>query len=265
MTDIRSYIESGVLELYVLGELSADERLEVEELAEKHPEIRAELTAIETALEAFAHSQGRTPAPRMRDRVLSSIEIPEESGKIASIPQTPKFTSYKYAFAASVALLLISWAALFVVYNRLDASRQQIAVLETSNQKFTNQVNKLSGELKNSLEILNDPNYQLIKLQGTEISKSSRIAVAFNSRSNDVLLDLSGLNMPQNDDEHQYQLWAIVDGQPVDLGVFDVSDQASGLKQMKSVGKPQAFAVTLEKRGGSVKPTMAKLMVIGEV
>ncbi len=263
MKDIRSYIESGVLELYVLGGLTGDEKLEVEQLAEKHPEIRSELASIEKALESFALSQGKVPAPGMRERIMDKIDPAEEPKTVSIHGRGTHF--YKYAFAACLAMLFLSWAALFVIYNRLDASRQEIAVLDASNQKFSNQVNQLSSQLKYSLDVLNDPDYRLIKLPGTEISPASTIAVAFNPKSREVLLDLSSLTMPPNDGEHQYQLWAIVDGQPVDLGIFDVNSGKTGLKKMKSVGNPQAFAVTLEKRGGSVKPTMANLMVMGKV
>jgi anti-sigma-K factor RskA len=65
--------------------------------------------------------------------------------------------------------------------------------------------------------------------------------------------------------DHQYQLWALVDGKPVDLGVFDMRDGEVGLKNMKPIGVAQTFAVTLEPRGGSVSPTLEKLMVIGNI
>jgi anti-sigma-K factor RskA len=34
---------------------------------------------------------------------------------------------------------------------------------------------------------------------------------------------------------------------------------------MKSIGVAQTFAITLEPRGGSVSPTLEKLMVIGNI
>jgi anti-sigma-K factor RskA len=61
-------------------------------------------------------------------------------------------------------------------------------------------------------------------------------------------------------------LWAMVNGKPVDLGVFDAQNQPKKLLlAMKEVGDAQAFAVTLEKRGGSASPTMEKMVVLGAV
>jgi len=88
--------------------------------------------------------------------------------------------------------------------------------------------------------------------------------VAFSPAKKKVIIDLADLDMPKNDKDHQYQLWALVGGKPVDLGVFDkTSSDSVEMKEMKSLALAQAFAVTLEPRGGSVNPTMDQMMVIG--
>ena len=48
--DIKAYIASGILELYVAGALSEKENQEVYELMLKHPEIKQEVLAIESAV-----------------------------------------------------------------------------------------------------------------------------------------------------------------------------------------------------------------------
>ena len=62
MEEVRAYIESGILELYVLGQLSATECDEVEAMAAKHPEVKAEITAIELAMEAYAFENAIEPS-----------------------------------------------------------------------------------------------------------------------------------------------------------------------------------------------------------
>ena len=57
-------------------------------------------------------------------------------------------------------------------------------------------------------------------------------------------------NLPQPPSEKQYQLWALLDGQPIDLGVFDYDVREKRLLvRMKNVQNAQAFAITLERRG----------------
>ena len=73
MEDIKAYIESGILELYVLGDVSQAEKLEVEAMAAKHPAIKAELEEIEKSLELYAKDNAVEPAEGQRDKILNSL------------------------------------------------------------------------------------------------------------------------------------------------------------------------------------------------
>jgi anti-sigma-K factor RskA len=57
-------------------------------------------------------------------------------------------------------------------------------------------------------------------------------------------------NLPQPATDKQYQLWALMDGQPIDLGFIELDVQQKRLLvKMKNVQNAQAFAITLEQRG----------------
>lgn len=71
--DITQYIESGVLELYVLGRLSAREAQEVVENAAQHPEIAAEISRIETVLEDLAFRMAEDVSPEVLERTMRKI------------------------------------------------------------------------------------------------------------------------------------------------------------------------------------------------
>ena len=73
MEEVRAYIESGILELYVLGQLSAQECNEVEAMAAKHPEVKAEITAIELAMEAYAFENAINPSSNVEAKILAEI------------------------------------------------------------------------------------------------------------------------------------------------------------------------------------------------
>jgi hypothetical protein len=271
--DIKVYIESGVLELYVLGELSQEEALQVEAMASKNPSVKAELDEIERSMELFARENAVEPAAHLRDRILDSvftsfgddspfISKPDPEiikGKIIAMPQPAANSFYKYAFAACLALLVASSVVLVTLYNRLQQSNQQIAVLQSDKQHFANTVSLKEGEL----QVYRDPSFKLLKLNGTAKSPLSRITVAWSPVNKKVWIDLRSLKVPENDKDHQYQLWALVAGKPVDLGVFDDEPDSTDMKEMKPVASAGAFAVTLEPRGGSVNPTMDKMVVIG--
>jgi anti-sigma-K factor RskA len=69
--------------------------------------------------------------------------------------------------------------------------------------------------------------------------------------------------MPQLANNKQYQLWALIDGKPKDLGVFDAR-QDNVMIQMNDTKKAQAFAITIEKKGGVPTPTLDSLQSEGK-
>ena len=269
MKDLKSYLESGILEQYVLGDLSNEERLEVEQNALKYPEIKSELNEIESALLRYAISNAIEPSKMLQDKILSSLDKTEIN--IRPIQGgSPKFGQfYKYAFAASLALLFISVILLINLNNKLNDSYNQIAILQTGNERFSSQVNFIDEELRDTRNALhfyqNQAAYKLVTLKGSDKAPDASILIAFNPEEEEVMIDLSSIKMPSNDEDHQYQLWAMVDGKPVDLGVFDSEADSTGMKKMKPIKNAQAFAVTLEIRGGSTNPNMDQMMAIGSI
>jgi len=129
-----------------------------------------------------------------------------------------------------------------------------------NNQHFANTVSLKDGEL----EVLQDASFKFLKLNGTANTPQSQVTVAWSPAKKKVWIDMRSLKMPANDAGHQYQLWALIGKKPVDLGVFDKTADSTDMKEMKSTAYADAFAVTLEPRGGSASPTMDKMMVIGK-
>jgi anti-sigma-K factor RskA len=272
--DLKAYIESGILELYVLGDITPAEKRQVEEMASKHPAIKAELDEIERSMELYAEENAIEPSEHLRSRILGSLltnfgddnNFPtpthvEREKVVVMQPDKEKETNfYKYAFAACLALLLASAVALYNLYSRLNDTNTQLSAMQAQNQHFSNTVSAKDSELN----LLRDTSYKLIHLRGTAKSPESIMTVAFSPSKQKVVIDMEGLKLPANDQNHQYQLWALVGGKPVNLGVFDATADSSGFKNMKAIASADAFAVTLEPRGGSASPTLSEMVVLGK-
>lgn len=275
LEDIKAYIESGILELYVLGDVTQEERAQVEAMAQQHPAIKAELNEIGRSLELYAEENAVEPSESLRGRILNSMvtnladdrtfksarpEANNEEDNVIPISRARPNNFFKYAFAACFALLIVSIAALVNVYSRLQQSNNLVVSLQSQSQKFANQANLMDKELS----VFRDPSFRMLKLQGTAKAPSAVLMVAWSPAKKKVMIDMSNTNMPVNDKDHQYQLWAMVGGKPVDLGVFDADTTSKHMVEMKSIASAEAFAVTLERRGGSPAPTMDQMMVIGK-
>jgi anti-sigma-K factor RskA len=109
---------------------------------------------------------------------------------------------------------------------------------------------------------MDNPQFKRVIMKGTANAPEALASVYWNDSSKEVYLRIQ--NMKDLTQEKQYQLWAIIDGKPVDAGVFD--GNLAGLLKMKDIARGASnFAVTIEPRGGQQSPTMETLQVLGNV
>jgi len=276
-----AYIESGILELYVLGQLNDQEEVEVQAMAAQYPAVKQEIEAIEIAMEKYAVARAVQPTAGLDQKILADITefkpiqepITPDAEQARVIPLQPNYESkirtLRLALVACIALLIVSVIALFSAHNELGDARNEIASLSMEKEQFTSTVNYIkqdNADLQKIVDMTNDPNWKTVKLAGTAMDPTAKMVVYWHVTGNHVMMDNSKLHLPVNDKNHQYQLWALVNGKPVDLGVFDIETAHSGiLKNMKDIASAQTFAVTLEQRGGSPSPTMEQMIVAGNV
>lgn len=281
--NIQEYISSGIVESYALGLAEPAERAEFERMCNLHPEVLAARLEFENSLEEFATMNPIIPPANLKSRIFASIDIEntqaisDTSAPVAdhrepfTISREPakvrSMNWQRYLAAAAVALLLVSTALNFYFFNKYReyGNRYEALVLSQSELASHNQV--LQTRLvayEDALGKMKDPNMAVIKMPAAPNSPDplSATTVYWDKSTKDVYLAVNKLPSPS--ESQQYQLWALVDGVPVDAGVFEMGDAVAMVK-MKNIPKAQAFAITLEKKGGSAKPTMEKLYVMGKV
>ena len=166
--------------------------------------------------------------------------------------------------AASISLATLASFAAVVFYINWKEVEQERDDLIAQNQRLADNIQQVDRDLQhlsNYYNIINKKNFQKIALEGLEISPESLAFIYWNRSTQEVYLNVNSLPIPDRD--LQYQLWGIIDGKPVDAGIFEVN--LSGLQRMKDIAGASAFAVTLEPKGGSKSPTMDQMYIIGNV
>ncbi|WP_456458811.1 anti-sigma factor [Reichenbachiella sp.] len=259
--NIEEYISSGILELYALGELSGSEKAEVEQMCEAHEEVRTELAMIEYTMGALAQHLATAPRPALKDQIKSQLDLKSSEAKEIQMPVKQTEKPFSLAIAASITIAILTSGLAFYFYSQWQSAEDQLAVMIAQNQEVADNyrfVNKKLESLETDVEILGNPNFARVAMNGTENSPGSLATVFWNSNTQDVYLKIQ--NLKDLTQDQQYQLWAIVDGVPVDMGVFD---NGSDLLKMKSVAAAAAFAVTIEPRGGSKDPSLETMQVVG--
>jgi len=275
--NIQEYISSGIVEAYVLGLADPQEAAEFEQLCSQYPELLEAREAFELSLEKQAIANAVAPDKSVRSRIFHELKwktnkepkvipINKNEEKQVDIPAASPFR--RYMAAASVVALLGSLALNLYFYNKYKSVNNQyndLVAAQTELAQNNSALQTKMSEYEKSLSIMNDPAVQKVKMEGANVptspDASSLATVFYNKSSAEVYLVVNNLPAPQSN--QQYQLWAIVDGKPVDAGVFDLS--SNKVLTMKTLpGSPQAFAVTLEKKGGSLAPEGA-MYVLGKV
>ncbi|GEO08888.1 cupin domain-containing protein [Segetibacter aerophilus] len=88
MKDISNYIQSGIIESYVLGLASPDEVRELEELMLVNAEVREAIDQFSKALEQEAMANAVTPDPIIKPMLMATIDFISrmENGEMAAFP-----------------------------------------------------------------------------------------------------------------------------------------------------------------------------------
>lgn len=258
----NEYIASGILEEYVLGQLTADQRAEVEAMAAQYPEIRAELKTIEEALAKYSMVHARPMSAELKQKILQRVAA-LESGKTtdAKTPSAPLRNLLGWIVGLLALLAIAVWS--FIQNQKLERNLEEVQQQMESNMAHCDSIRIKNDQLEQQLSILKNPGLQLVFMEGTAKSKTSQVVVHYNPVLAQAYLRVDDL--PQPAPGKQYQLWAIVAGAPVSMGVFDIPADSSALISVSFVADAQAFAVTLEKTGGVASPTLEDMYVIGNV
>ena len=274
--DIREYIQSGVIEAYVLGLATEQEVAELEGLRHVHPQIKQAINEFEISLEKKAFENAVDPPPRIKTLLNDELanEFASDGREIFLHPNTATSSTmrdvrrgtnafWKYLAAASVILLLISTALNFYFYSNFKDStdRYQALLNERNTLQADNRVYQTKlNNIEQSLKLMEDPSMISIKMSGMPGKEQNLATVFWNTKTKEVYLYPN--SMEKTPAGKQYQLWAIVDGKPVNAGMIG---DCAGLCKMEVINRAEAFAITLEKAGGSSTPTLTAMYVMGKV
>lgn len=267
--DINEYIASGTLELYALGAANDQERREVECLSSIYPEIKQELDRLTVAMENYALTYSTEPPAELKAQIMGKLSfgepLPQPEPAVKQIPISKPIYNFTWIAAASVGLVLLAFA-LFLV-NQLRESQKIQLTLRSSNTSLQDEIRQLRDRQQGSdaaLALLKQPGTRIISVAGNDKAPEGRLAVYWNATSKQVAVEVNG--MPKLSDDQQYQLWSLVDGKPIDAGVFENISANGHIQRMnRSIGAADAFAVTIERRGGSPTPTLSALVAVGNV
>ena len=269
--DIQQYIASGIIEAYVLGIASEEEVHELESLSAQHPEIDAAVEEYRDALETFSVLHQMEPPPGLKEQIWSALETDEApsvnpgNNVISFTDNVEKRKPSVIPIAAAIVLLIGSLLLNFIFWSENRSAKETMASMKTEQEKMLADNQDFKQRLEQArqhFQVLLDPAVKSVALAGVGNHTENSAMILWDSRTKEVYLSLK--NMPPPPRGKQYQLWAIVDGKPVDAGMYALQQQEA-MQKMKVIPSAQMFAITLEQEGGSPTPTMEEMYVAGKV
>lgn len=258
--DKQEYIESGILELYVFGQLSEPEFSEVTKMAESDADIREEIVSIEKAIINFSESVSPFLSSENYERIRKELLL-----KHGVVDMKPKSSIYLYIGWAATILLLIGVGYQYV---QLEDKKATIVNIETEKSKLQESVVDLTLQNKaneSALSVVRDNNNAVIALAGQEVSPESYARVYWNKETKAVHIDAAGL--PEPPEGMVYQVWALKLNPltPTSIGLLDdFKENAKRIFTVENANEAEAFGITLEPAGGSASPTLEQLYTLGK-
>ena len=249
--------------MYVIGAASTEEAAHVEQWREQYPEIREELLNIEKAMESYALANAITPGSSLKNEILNSISntAPARNQSLPAAKVVSISPAWRSIAAAAVILLICSAVMNVVHYNKYKSASEKY---DESERTIALQAEKLN-DMDHDMGVVQNKYSQPVSLNGLEAAPDAAAKIFWMKNTGETYIDPS--NLPNAPDGMQYQLWAIVDDKPVDGGMIPLKNKAGEkyhILKMKSFGKVQAFAVTLETMGGNPEPK-GKMYVMGKI
>jgi len=257
--NLKEYISSGIIESCVLGLATEAEQQELAALCLQHPEVAQARDEFERALEQQLVQDALTPPAFLKQQIDQQLFPPQIGKPVRKRQLTPVRDLHIWQWVAAAAILLLVGTAIWAI-----VLFSQNRKLQQANHQLQQQADVASGQLaqlQKDSEMLLRPTVRMASLQPMPAAPAAAAKVFWDTTSKDVYLLIN--NLPQPASDKQYQLWAMLNNQPVDLGVFDIR-QNKLMVRMKNVQNAQAFAITLEPKGGSPVPT-GDMYVLGKL
>lgn len=241
---VHTFLDSGLLEKYLIGATSSSETVEVESYINKYPEVKEEYDILQDHLELVARTQAIRPPSYTLDVILDAID-----DKPVIQMHTTRKVPFWFSIAASVAALVFAGTS-YIFYN-------QSQMLLNENNTIADEIFDLRGDIDSNNDKLdgvmrqfmklNNPETEKYVLRGNDRAKDLKTVAYINSIEKSSLIDV--VSLPEISEEQSYQLWAQMQDKMVNLGILDIADRK--LKSVPYIEDALSLSITIEPKGGT--------------
>lgn len=245
-------ISSGLIEQYVLGLCTPEERAELDRQRLQDPVLHQAILDAESKMETWFLQNPVQPSLSTDEKILASLDALQPSQSLVK-PIRANAHWWKRVAAVTTGLLMLSgWGN----YMQLKKNRQQsLEIARLSSQQKTLPVADFA--------VMRNPRITPVAMMGVGIHSICRCTMYWDKQTGKVYIMIH--HLPESSAQEDYQLWAFVDGKPVSVGIVNDSIRDRFIEIDGMPAGATEFSVTLEPANGSASPTEEETYLRGRI
>ncbi|NNC33617.1 MAG: anti-sigma factor [Croceitalea sp.] len=246
MMDKKKILEEGLLEKYLLDELTAEESNLVETFLKNDFELKRQFEALETDFERMAFENAIAPPKTVKSKLQKKL------GRGTK----PWFRQSAFLVAASLAIIFL--LSTFALLLQQREAIQNLRTLQNQTVDLQERLNVLENNYvltNNQLQSINGPQTIPLVLYGNKLAPNSRAVAYVDHKKKMVMVNPQGL--PKLPEDKTYQMWGDVDGEMINMGLLKPDED---LVSLKYIDRASSLNITIEPAGGNDHPTVEQLM-----
>ena len=243
---IKIFLDSDLLEKYLLGSTTELEALQVERYIAMYPEVRKTYNELQENLETFAKLHAIKSPEGLKEKIVSRIRSERKGRK--------KF--FRYAIAASfVAVMSIS--ATYFYWNQNQDLLEENTVVSNKIKLLEEDMMQQLEDVRNQFIVLNNPGTKKYNVNGNKKAKELKAVAYINPVKKLSYINVS--NLPHLPENQCFQMWAEVNGEMINLGILEEAGNEQNLRALPYAKNAVGY-ITIEPEGGNLNPTVDNIV-----
>ena len=245
---INTFLNSDLLDKYLLGSTTTAETEMVETYISKYPEVQNAYNTLQHNLEIVAKRDAVEAPKDILNNIFDALD--EETPVLSLNPETKQRKWTNYSIAASIAAFIFAGTTLFLYTQKQS--------LNLENQKVVDEIfdlrsdidsqNKKLDDIMRQFKQLNNPETEKYIINGNNRAKNLKTVAYINPKEKKSMIDV--VSLPQLPEEQCYQIWAEVQDKMVNLGILSETDRK--LMEIPYTENALGLSITIEEKGSKI-------------
>jgi anti-sigma-K factor RskA len=243
---IKIFLDSDLLEKYLLGATTGIEAMQVERYIAMYPEVRDSYNELQDNLEIFAKLHAIEAPQGLKDKIQLRIKA-ERSGR-------KKF--FRYAIAASITAIMFAGISTFF-WNQNQSLLQENSVVSNKIKLLEENMKEQLEDVRNQFIVLNNPQTKKYNVKGNQKAKDLKAVAYINPVKKLSYINVSKL--PHIPESQCFQMWAEVNGKMINLGIIEEAGNQQKLMALPYAENAVGY-ITIEQKGGNNVPNVENIV-----